>query len=423
MSKYIFFSLLLLSTILQAQTVVPFLQKNGKYILVDATTIKPIANAKEYDKADELEGGFWQLCMDGYCALYNKFGKEIIKPRDYEIQKKLYNNVFITLKGQIFASKEGFGTFAFDGLFGLIDTMGVELIPTKYRHIDRFSEDLAAFRKNISEYGYIDKTGKEVIKGLLGDAAQFSDGLARIEVNYTNADNYVYYIDKSGNTILKPSMTTKTRFGRFHEGLAFYKQKGNSLWGYINKAGKITIPAKFQEVFDFVDGLALVEYKYTFGFIDKTGEFAIANEYDEAKSFNNGLAIVKKGIRFGAINNFGEETIPIEYDGIFDLGDSVFVAVNQGIYYYYNSANGKIFFSTKDINNSTLKDFEYGHTFIIAPYETYLLDKTGKKNKLPKDANKGNYWKTPNYVQVRYSDGSLFKNYFMSLTGIVYKEK
>src|SRR5690349_22947927 len=45
----------------------------------------------------------------------------------------------------------------------------------------------------------------------------------------------------------------------------------NNLMGYIDKTGKVVIPAQFAEADDFSDGMAWVNGKDFFGYIDKTG--------------------------------------------------------------------------------------------------------------------------------------------------------
>jgi hypothetical protein len=60
----------------------------------------------------------------------------------------------------------------------------------------------------------------------------------------------------------------------FSEGLANI-DFGNKGMGYIDKTGKVVIPARFDTACAFRDGLAMVKEGRTWGFIDKTGQMVI----------------------------------------------------------------------------------------------------------------------------------------------------
>ena len=47
----------------------------------------------------------------------------------------------------------------------------------------------------------------------------------------------------------------------------------NNKWGYIDDEGKVVIKPRFDKVFDFFDGLALVWAGEEYGYLDKTGSF------------------------------------------------------------------------------------------------------------------------------------------------------
>lgn len=114
------------------------------------------------------------------------------------------------------------------GKYGFIDSLGVEVIPLKYDGTSGFSEGLAAVnvggqsgRKNTSvrtssgtqtwniptlsggKWGYIDRTGKEVIPVKYDDAYPFTDGKAMVTFS-ENGIPYEVYIDYTGNFITSP---------------------------------------------------------------------------------------------------------------------------------------------------------------------------------------------------------------------------
>ena len=105
---------------------------------------------------------------------------------------------------------------------------------TKYDYVESFSEGLAEVILN-HKYGFIDKTGREVIP--------------------CKYDRVAYY--------------------SFREGLAGVELNGK--WGFIDKTGREVIPCKYDNATNFSEGFARVEINRKYGFIDKTGKFLRIN--------------------------------------------------------------------------------------------------------------------------------------------------
>ena len=66
-----------------------------------------------------------------------------------------------------------------DGKWGYIDKTGKEVVPCQYDNALGFSDGLAVVEKG-GKCGYIDKTGKEVIPCKYDVESDFSDGLAAV---------------------------------------------------------------------------------------------------------------------------------------------------------------------------------------------------------------------------------------------------
>src|SRR5260370_35361671 len=91
----------------------------------------------------------------------------------------------------------------------------------------------------------------------------------------------------------------------FVEGLAAVRS-GNA-WGFIDKKGKLVIPAQFQDPgpmpMQFSEGLAAAiipregRHGMQVGYIDKNGRVAIAPQFVSAAPFSNSLALVASGGR------------------------------------------------------------------------------------------------------------------------------
>ena len=66
----------------------------------------------------------------------------------------------------------------------------------------------------------------------------------------------------------------------------------NGKWGFADENGTVVIPCRWDDVCDFHEGLAGVQWDGKWGYIDKTGELVIPCEFGEADDFHEGLAHV-----------------------------------------------------------------------------------------------------------------------------------
>ncbi|RYD73591.1 MAG: WG repeat-containing protein [Sphingobacteriales bacterium] len=74
------------------------------------------------------------------------------------------------------------------------------------------------------------------------------------------------------------------------EALAAVKTNGK--WGYIDKTGKLVIPARFESAGVFTEGKAPVKIGMFWGFLDKKGKWAMKPVFTSASNFSNKKALV-----------------------------------------------------------------------------------------------------------------------------------
>jgi hypothetical protein len=126
------------------------------------------------------------------------------------------------------------------------------------------------------------------------------------------------FVDETGRLVIPP-IDLSTRYGSFQEGLAKYSAQG---WGFIDRAGRRVIPAKFYEAGDFSEGLAVIRSseKSRFGYLNQKGELAIPYRFEWAGDFHEGLAAVAttKG-KYGYIDKTGR--IVFQKRDWFEAGD------------------------------------------------------------------------------------------------------
>lgn len=84
---------------------------------------------------------------------------------------------------------------------------------------------------------------------------------------------------------------------------------------------KVVIPAKYDKVNDYVEGLAAVEIGGKWGFIDKSGKEIVPAYYDGVYNFSNGICMVKMQGYFGFIDKTGKEIVACKYQNAFSFVD------------------------------------------------------------------------------------------------------
>lgn len=142
-------------------------------------------------------------------------------------------------------------------------------------------------------YGYVDKTGKNIIPFAFDQAQDFV-----AEVTWVRKIGELKYtlIDKEGNEIpTKKYNRVGTFSGEQNDLCAVFS--GEKM-GFVNTKGEEVIPCIYKGAQTFQDGLVSVmladDPAYQYGFIDKAGEVVIPLEYKNTgmRLFNDNMAIV-----------------------------------------------------------------------------------------------------------------------------------
>jgi len=270
--------------------------------------------------------------QDRKACLVDVTGKVVAGPFHCD---NLYGN--IQLAGC--ALSEGFavvqqnaGTFIFfTEAFGYMDRTGKWLVKPNWPEAHAFREGLARVitkgtnrgRAGITGrggYGYIDPTGKLAIPDQFEDAGDFSEGLAAAKIK-----GQWGYIDKTGAVKIQPQFYWAACFS---EGLAAVQDKfPGGKEGYIDKTGAIVVPCRYDTACPFSEGLArVVVYAAAgapskCGFIDKSGAEVLPLKYEFAGDFSSGLAFVCAGGKYGYVDRTGKEVTPLQYASAWSLSE------------------------------------------------------------------------------------------------------
>ena len=213
-------------------------------------------------------------------------------------------------------------------------------------------------------WGYINKTGEMVIPSIYISAGTFYNEHANVRSHLSRSDYTI--IDKQGNLVgLYKWYLNK----KYFLNKVIIKNK----FGFANELNEIVVPAIYDEVKDFSEGLAAVaiwnnpdsiseqalseKWRWhsnydgkKWGFVETQGNVVVPVKYDIVECFNEGLAVVgyinfKSGSpyntssrRYGYVDKYGNEIINCKYesasefiDGIARVNNHCFINVKEEI--------------------------------------------------------------------------------------------
>ena len=268
---------------------VPFLKKNGTYMVVDSATLNPIPWKQEFDDAIILSEGFIRVELDGFMGLIDKEGNKVIPLKYDNIYRFVHERAIVEANNK----------------YGFIDKTGIEVIPIIYDEVWNFCGELAPVRLN-GKWGVIDETGNEVLSFIYDSGFEFRSGYATVKLN-----NKYGIIDKTCKTIVP---FIYDFIFSFKEGLAIVKL--NNKYGFIDISGTVIIPIIYDHVENFPNEYVGVQINYKWGLLDKKGNVIINPKYDSGGGmhFCEGLLGVRLNGKYGFINLDGDDVIPMKYD-------------------------------------------------------------------------------------------------------------
>ncbi|MGZ3862460.1 MAG: WG repeat-containing protein [Bacteroidia bacterium] len=260
-------------------------------------------------------------------------------------------------------------------LLGFCDSTGKTVIEPQYTEAEDFSEGYALVQKN-DLYGYINKPGKIKIDFQFTEASSFINHVAIVQ-----KDKMYYLIDYS-NKVLSARYD---EIADFSEGMAIVKK--NNLYGAINLNGEEIVKPAFENLGDYSEGLAAFNKNGQYGFIDKQGFTFISPMYNWVSPFKNGACRVQYNKFYGLINKKGDFIIKPEYDILDEASKGIYLLVKNNLYGFADST-GCLLSEIKYNYNPALKPAELaGNNFmrLITAKKQDLQSANG--NKLFADQN------------------------------------
>lgn len=345
---------------------------------------------QQHSLAQNAWEGLLPIQQGGKWGYINRSGEVVIKPQFDSAEPFAEGLALVRYPPRKKPLKPGEKTAELLEGMGFIDHTGrvvIKLDNPLHLNGESFSEGLTKFwtwdpvKGNL--YGYIDTTGKVVIKARFTDAYSFIDGLAAVCTEWQKCG----FINKAGDFVIGPKYRVAHSF---REGLALAGLE-YLLIGFVNKNGEMVIEPQFGNLVGtgFSEGLSVVAYQWgKFGYINTEGAIVIPMQFEMAQPFSDGLAAVRVDSKWGYIDKTGKFVIEPQFrgagpfsEGLAPVGNVDFLSVTRSdegeatITTGYIDKQGKMVFS---LPFDTATGFVNGIARVRVDVKSGYIDKTGK---------------------------------------------
>lgn len=328
---------------------------NQKIITKNKYTSLKIINTNPYHFIAELKTE--KLNKKGIISLGENW---IIDPEFENIQ--LFSNQYNQKYYVTSLIKESYITNKPTLVYGLYNTDGTAIVPTRYNCIDFETENLIKTYQGATENQYKwDSYSAKPIK--IGTYGVFSTNGKMLIVNRFHEiktyDNGKYIYGKSIDSVrtydgkfenLKytaaiytsdgaPVMFGEYEFIQFIKSHDCFLFSQNGKYGYANSSGEIIKMNLDNISFDFQNKCIGIKQNTKWGVIDSLGTTIIPFLYDDFILQANNLIITSKNNKIGAINSSNKTILPFEFDLIKKFGYGFLV--KKDTLFGYFSADGK----------------------------------------------------------------------------------
>lgn len=229
-----------------------------------------------------------------------------------------------------------------------------------------------------------------------------SDILKEMELNnYTlipfEIDGLQGYLDSASRIIIP---ATYDKVNPFTEGLALVN-KGDSVF-FINKENTNVFNRFFSDAYEFNSGAAPVMENGKWYLINRQGQ-AISQTYDEISGLSNGIYVVKQNNLYGALDKYAHVILQPRYSKIGDFKNEMAYFEENGLFGFMDK-NGNItkpyYQWISDFNEYGIaivqKNGSYGltdnHNHLILPTEFNQIVYAGKNSFIVVKNNKYGYY-------------------------------
>src|SRR6266436_6576182 len=271
-------------------------EKDNQWGFIDSTG--EIVIPLQFDSASNFHEGLALVTAKGKKLFIDATGRIAMTPQ-FDLVHDFSEGVAAVNIGE--KRIPNLGLISDPGKWGYIDKTGKLVIPLKFTHAEDFSEGLAAVTDG-DRGGFIAHTGKIIFDVPLDVTLGFHEGVVGVLLR-----GMITYFDRTGKK-LPISTEYGPKSNSFSEGLVPVSTKGK--WGFADRTGKLVIAPQFEDAEDFSEGLAPVKvsgetiwcprddagnrsgFTMRWGYIDKTGKLIIPAQFESAAPFSEGLAVI-----------------------------------------------------------------------------------------------------------------------------------
>lgn len=155
----------------------------------------------------------------------------------------------------------------------------------------------------------------------------------------------------------------------------FFDVRKNGKWGFLSSDKREVVPAIYDSVGSFHEGLADVSKEGKSGFVDTTGEVVIDLAFDKVYGFRSGIAKVANLGCYGLINKKGKIILPTKYDSIAHVSDDMIAICKNGLWGFAD-LTGKVVIPLK--YKKIIKHFSKGYAAVSDGYNKIVINKQGE---------------------------------------------
>gem|GEM_PF-4636389 len=387
--------------------------KDNKFGIYEKTG-KGLTDIK-FEATGQFKDGFIPLKTNKKWKIFNINAKRELSG-EFDNVSVLSENLIMVFNGETDSYSK-----PLNGVYGLIDKEGKQILPVIYEKIVLSGDDLLRIKLK-GKWGYADKNGRIIIKPEYIFASDFRNDIA-----FVYGGGKYFSIDRNGKSVanMEPGKGEEFENGHYKiyvAGPGFSGTPdvtaGETLYGVSDGNGKLIIPISYNSISVFNEFLYMLYIgemnsygttKGKYGFADMGGKIVTAPVYNSITPLSAGNHLVFTGEtddygnalkgKCGIINSSGKIIVPQIYNKIEDFEDGIYkvyiteydqngnilsekfglVSADGSVLLKpeYNSINDKIVFSGRlDENGYPLKG-KYGVVdsswkFVIPPVYDYV---------------------------------------------------
>lgn len=306
---------------------------NGKYGFIDRDShfvIKPI-----YDEAISFDDGIAICLKDGVYGGINKKGEEVIEFK-YSNIVPFENDYAIAVLNGNYGIINRNGETVVDFKYEVIDQVNEKYfryLKNQKHHIE-FIDSTKNFNElfNESEYDFQDfdliSNGFVIYRqaglyGLINGSGKvvFENKYAKLSYNkgdyliYSSGGDYYGYVDFKGNIIIEDEYESASNFV---DGVGVLKVKNENKYEVLDKNGSVKFTLECDKLEAFSNGKAVFKKDSLFGVVDKNGKLIIEAKYNYISDyFDDGYAIfISENNKYGIVNSKGKVVVDAIFKNI-----------------------------------------------------------------------------------------------------------